>query len=108
MILGLIPAAHALLIPSRTYCPANNGGTLMPPGATYTDLYGNTWVAPSGSEGGGTALDTFGVWASYFFPGPQTSYPLPMQEGFGGMYGTYDGQQGWIITDFCQTIVAPV
>jgi hypothetical protein len=76
----------------------------MPPGATFTDSYGNTWVAPSGYEGGGTIFRSFGNMTSYFYPGSQSMIPAPMQQGFGGVYGTYGGQQGWIITDFCVTI----
>jgi hypothetical protein len=66
----------------------------MPDGSTFMDLYGNTWVAPSGSVGGG-------VLSSYFFPGPQSNIPPPMQGGWGGDYGTYNGQQGWIVTFYC-------
>jgi hypothetical protein len=76
----------------------------MPAGATFTDSYGNTWVAPSGYEGGGTRIDSFGNMTSYFFAGPQGSIPPPMIQGFGGDYGTYNGQEGWIVTDYCQTI----
>lgn len=109
-LLAFTPAAHAyyapgnIIPPTRILCPTNSAGVQMPAGATFTDQYGNTWVAPSGSDGGGTESDTFGVWVSFFFVGPQTSVPTPMQNGFGGIYGTYDGQQGWIVTDFCQTI----
>ena len=103
MILTLIPASHAS-IPTRNVCPWNDGGVLMPAGATFTDSYGNTWVAPSGYEGGGTLFDSFGNMTSYFFAGPQSSIPAPMLQGFGGDFGTYNGQQGWIVTDFCQTI----
>jgi len=77
----------------------------MPPGATYTDSYGYTWVALSGFQGTGTVFDHFGNMTSFFFPGPESSIPSPMWQGFGGDYGTYDGQQGWIITDFCQTTI---
>jgi hypothetical protein len=66
----------------------------MPDGSTFMDLYGNTWVAPSGSVGGG-------VLSSYFVPGPQSNIPPPMQGGWGGDYGTYNGQQGWIVTFYC-------
>jgi len=75
-------------------CPSTMGGTLMPPGATFKDLSGNTWVAPSGSLGVGT-------WSSYFFLGPQTLIPPPMLMGWAGVYGTYGVQQGWIITFYC-------
>jgi secreted PhoX family phosphatase len=75
-------------------CPSTAGGLLMPPGATFTDQYGNTWVAPSGGLGGET-------WSSYFFAGPQSFVPPPMMEGWGGDYGTYDGQQGWIVSFYC-------
>ncbi len=104
MVLTLLPASHAIPPPTRTTCAFNGGGTLMPTGATFTDSYGNTWVAPSGFEGGGTLFDSFGNMTSYFFPGAQSSIPGPMLDGFGGVFGTYDGQQGWIITDYCQTI----
>ena len=77
----------------------------MPPGATFTDAYGNTWVAPSGNQGGSTIFDSIGNMTSYFFAGPQSSVPAPMLQGFGGVFGTYNGQQGWIITDYCQTLI---
>ena len=105
MLLPLLPSAHAGPPAPRTVCPFNDGGVAMPPGATFTDSYGNTWVAPSGFESRGTTGDSFGNMTSYFFPGNQTTIPLPMLEGFGGVYGTYSGQQGWIITDYCQTII---
>ncbi len=75
-------------------CPSTLGGTYMPVGATFKDNYGNTWVAPSGKLGGGT-------WSSYFFPGSQSTYPPPMQQGWGGDYGTYNGQSGWVVTFYC-------
>jgi hypothetical protein len=75
-------------------CPSTAGGVYMPVGATFMDTYGNTWLAPSGSLGGGTL-------SSYFFAGPQSSIPPPMMAGWGGVYGTYSGQAGWIITFFC-------
>jgi hypothetical protein len=75
-------------------CPSTAGGTLMPPGATFTDMFGNTWVAPSGSLGGG-------VWRSYFFSGPESVIPPPMLSGWGGVYGTYGGGMGWVITFYC-------
>ncbi len=75
-------------------CPSTAGGTLMPPGATFTDTFGNTWLAPSGSLG-------VGVWSSYFFLGPISTIPAPMLSGWGGVYGTYGGQMGWVITFFC-------
>jgi hypothetical protein len=103
MILTLLPASHAIIL--RNTCPFNDGGTLMPKGATFTDSYGNNWVAPSGFEGGSTLFGTFGNMTSYFFAGPQSSVPAPMLQGFGGVFGTYNGQQGWIITDYCQTII---
>jgi len=65
----------------------------MPVGATFTDTSGNTWVAPSGNDG-------LGTWSSYFFAGPESSIPPPMAAGWAGVYGTYDGQQGWIVTFF--------
>ena len=77
----------------------------MPPGATYTDSYGNTWLAPSGFEGSGTLFDSFGNMTSYFFAGSQSSIPPPMQEGYGGVFGAYNGQEGWIVTGFCQTFI---
>ena len=105
VILPLLPAAHAIA-PSSTVCPFNDGGIAMPPGATFTDSYGNIWVAPSGFENTGTVFDSFGNMTSYFFLGNMTSVPFPMLDGFGGVFGTYQGQQGWIITDYCQTILS--
>ena len=77
-------------------CPSTYGGTYMPVGATFTDQYGNTWAAPGGTANGGT-------FSSYFFPGPVTNIPPPMQSGWGGDYGTYNGQQGWVITFYCNS-----
>ncbi len=79
---------------SAPVCPSTLGGVPMPAGATFSDAYGNTWLAPSGNLGGGT-------WSSYFFAGTQGAVPAPMQQGWGGSYGTYGGQQGWIITFYC-------
>jgi hypothetical protein len=67
---------------------------LMPSGATFTDGHGNTWLAPSGNDGGGR-------WSSYFFAGSQSAVPPPMLQGWAGDYGTYNGQQGWVITFYC-------
>ena len=80
--------------PPVPVCPSTGGGVLMPPGATFTDTYGNTWVAPSGYLGGG-------FWSSYFFVGPISMIPPPMLSGWGGVYGTYGGQMGWIVTFYC-------
>lgn len=66
----------------------------MPVGATFTDSYGNTWTAPGGTADGG-------VFSSYFFTGPEPNIPAPMLQGWGGVYGTYLGQQGWIVTFYC-------
>ena len=81
--------------PSATpVCPGTAGGILMPAGATFT--YGsNTFVAPSGSDGAG------GHWSSYLFQGAQGAIPQPMMQGWAGVYGTYQGQQGWIVTFYC-------
>jgi len=106
LVLPLVPASHArpFFSPTTTVCPNQYGGTLVPPGATFTDPSGHTWLAPSGAQGGGAAFDTFGVMTSYFFPGSMSSTPAPMLSGFGGVFGTYNGQQGWIVTDYCETI----
>ena len=80
--------------PPTPICPSTVGGVYMPVGSTYTDTFGNTWVAPGGSIGGGTL-------SSYFFVGPMSSIPPPMMMGWAGVYGTYSGQMGWIITFFC-------
>jgi hypothetical protein len=66
--------------------PDTTGGVLLAPGTAFTDSYGNTWVAPGGSL------------ITYFFVDPPTSFPLAMYEGWGGVYGTCDGQDGWIVT----------
>ena len=81
-------------LPTLVACPSTGGGVHMPPGATFTDTYGNTWVAPSGYLGGG-------FWSSYFFVGQQSVIPPPMLGGWGGVYGTYGGQMGWIVTFYC-------
>lgn len=75
-------------------CPSTLGGTYMPVGSSFTDQSGNVWVAPGGLADG----DPF---SSYFFSGPATNIPPPMQSGWGGVYGTYNGQQGWIVTFYC-------
>ena len=80
--------------PPTPVCPSTIGGVFMPVGATFMDTHGNTWVAPGGSLGGGTVQ-------SYFFVGPMSSFPPPMMGGWGGVYGTYGGQMGWIVTFFC-------
>jgi hypothetical protein len=59
----------------------------MPVGAKFTDLYGNTWVAPGGSMNGGT-------YRSYFFASSRSAIPPPMLQGWARDYGTYNGQQG--------------
>jgi len=66
-------------------------------GATFTDQAGNTWTIPGGVINGGTV-------SSYFFPGPISNVPPPMWQGWGGSYGTYAGQQGWIITFYCSGV----
>jgi hypothetical protein len=66
----------------------------MPPGATFTDGYGNTWTAPGGSIDGA-------VLTSYFFQGSYLVAPPPMLDGWGGVYGIYNGEQGWIETFYC-------
>jgi hypothetical protein len=81
-------------VPVALVCPSSSGGALMPAGATFTSS-GNTWMAPSGNDGMG------GYWNSYFFVGPMTSIPPPMLMGWGGAYGTYGGQMGWVVTFYC-------
>jgi sugar lactone lactonase YvrE len=78
-------------------CPSTSGGTYIPVGATFTDQAGNTWTIPGGVINGGTV-------SSYFFPGPISNVPPPMWQGWGGSYGTYAGQQGWIITFYCSGV----
>jgi hypothetical protein len=73
--------------------PGTAGGIFMPVGTTFMDSYGHAWVAPGGTIDGGT-------FQSYFFAGPATLIPPPMLEGWGGVYGTYEGQQGWIVSFF--------
>ncbi|MDA4135598.1 MAG: hypothetical protein OK449_01190 [Thaumarchaeota archaeon] len=90
LALNLAPAAPV----STPSCPSTFGGTYMPDGATFADLFGNTWVAPSGNVNGG-------AYSSYFFPGAPSSIPPPMYLGWAGSYGTYNGQQGWIISFYC-------
>jgi hypothetical protein len=70
-------------------CPSVTGGVAVPAGATFTDYYGRTWTVPGGST------------YTYFFAGPQSNIPPPLQQGFGGEYVTYNGQQGWIISFSC-------
>jgi len=110
MVLSVLPTAHAYLL-RPSLCPDQTGGTAMPPGATFTDPYGRTWLAPSGYEGtnpAGRFGVTIGNATSFFFPGPQTAIPTPMMQGFGGVFGTYQGQQGWIVTDYCIAYQPPV
>jgi len=76
-------------------CPSTSGGTSMPAGATFTDSSGRSWTAPSGHSGSGS------VWSSYFFAGPQSAIPQPMMQGWAGVFGAYQGQQGWIVTFYC-------
>lgn len=104
MVLTLLPTAHAYILRSSS-CPNQAGGTAMPPGATFTDQSGRTWVALSGYEGSGPGgvFGQIGNMTSFFFAGPETNIPAPMMQGFGGVFGTYQGQQGWIITDYCIT-----
>ena len=71
--------------------PPTTGGTVMPAGSAFTDSNGNAWTAPSGGASGG-------AFSTYFFAGPMTTVPPPMIEGWAGTYGTYQGQQGWIVT----------
>lgn len=66
----------------------------MPPGAAFTDSSGNAWVAPEGTIDGAP-------YSSYFFQGSYLVAPAPMLEGWGGVYGIYNGEQGWIITFYC-------
>jgi hypothetical protein len=66
----------------------------MPIGSTFTDGHGQTWLVPGGSVDGG-------AYSSYFFAGSSSNVPPPMMQGWAGVYGTYGGQQGWIITFFC-------
>jgi hypothetical protein len=75
-------------------CPSTFGGTYMPVGSSFTDGYGNTWTAPGGMINGW-------AYSSYFFQGSKGAVPSPMLQGWGGDYGTYNGQQGWIITFYC-------
>ena len=79
-------------------CPSTSGGVILPTDATYSDQYGNTWTVQGGSL------------VTYFFAGPQSNIPGPIASGWGGVYGTYNGQQGWIVTFNCpgQTPPPPV
>ncbi len=75
-------------------CPSTFGGTYMPVGSSFTDGFGNSWTAPGGTANGW-------AYSSYFFPSPEGAIPAPMQQGWGGDFGTYNGQQGWIVTFYC-------
>jgi hypothetical protein len=75
-------------------CPPSQGGVLMPYGSTFTDTTGHVWTVPSGNQG-------LAIWYSYFFLGSQSSTPPPMLAGWSGIYGTYHGQQGWIVSFYC-------
>ncbi|MGA2665942.1 MAG: NHL repeat-containing protein [Nitrososphaerales archaeon] len=80
--------------PTTPVCPGTAGGSLMPAGATFA--YGSsTFVAPSGNQG------STGTWSSYFFVGSQGTVPQPMMLGWAGAFGTYNGQQGWVVTFYC-------
>ena len=74
--------------------PGTAGGAQVPLGATFKDTGGHTWLATGGNQGGV-------MWSSFSFPGSQNAYPVPMQQGWGGDHGTYNGQQGWIIAFYC-------
>ena len=87
-------SSSSIVTQNTPKCPSTSGGVIMPVGATFGDNSGNTWVAPGGTMNGGT-------YSSYFFAGPQSSYPPPMVSGWGGVYGTYAGQQGWIVSFYC-------
>jgi hypothetical protein len=75
-------------------CPPSQGGVLMPYGSSFTDTTGHVWAVPGGNQG-------LAVWYSYFFVGPQSSTPPPMLAGWSGIYGTYNSQQGWIVSFYC-------
>ena len=87
-------STSASVTTAKLVCPSTGSGTLMPKGATFKDASGNVWLAPSGSGTGG-------YWSSYFFPGAQGVVPAPMVQGWGGVYGAYGGQSGWIVTFYC-------
>ncbi|MGA2666213.1 MAG: hypothetical protein ABSF83_14835 [Nitrososphaerales archaeon] len=80
--------------PLLPICPSTAGGTYLSVGATFQDGAGNAWAAPGGTASGGT-------FTSYFFAGSQGSIPAPMLQGWAGVYGTYGGQAGWIVTFYC-------
>ena len=56
-------------------------------------------LAPKLVSAAPTAREATGL--GYFFVGPQSSIPPPMESGWGGVYGSYNGQQGWIVTFYC-------
>jgi hypothetical protein len=67
-------------------CTDTSGGVFVPAGANYTNQYGSAFAAPGGS------------YVTYFFTGPQSDVPPPMQQGSSGVYGAYNGEQGWIVS----------
>ncbi len=101
-------AGQALLFPSLApiggvsppvvVCPDLTGGVIMATDATWTSQSGSTFTVPGGN------------YVTYFFAGPQSSVPGPILAGWGGNYGTYNGQLGWIVTFNCpgQTPPPPV
>ena len=70
-------------------CPSTSGGVILSPGATFITPSGSTFTVPGGS------------YVTYFFAGLQSSVPGPMAAGWGGVYGTYNGQLGWIVNFNC-------
>ena len=82
--------AFVFVIPAHV---DTTGGTYMPVGVNFTDGYGHSWETPGGTVAGDPLV-------SYFFAGPESNFPPPMMEGWGGIYGTYDGEQGWIVSFF--------
>ncbi len=56
--------------------PSTAGGVYMPLGATFTDAYGNTWVAPSGNLGGAT-------WSSLLLRRSRVQHPAAHVAGLG-------------------------
>jgi hypothetical protein len=72
-------------------------GSLVPQNTTFT-ANGMTFKTPGGKQG-------FATWWSYFFPTPYSygppSFAIGGQLQDSGLYATYNGQNGWMVSGYC-------